>query len=68
VIGTSSDEDAPRPPESAQLARENHQLRTYVSNLQEQSKLLQRNNVTLRSQLENFRSAFATRMKTAFKK
>jgi hypothetical protein len=66
-IGSSSDDDAPRAPQSAQLARENLQLRTRVSALVAQSKALEQSNASMKRQLSKCRHSFASRIKGLFK-
>jgi hypothetical protein len=66
-IGSSSDEDAPPVPQSAQLARENHQLRTHVNALVAQSKSVEQRNASLKQQLGRYRHSFASRIKSLFK-
>jgi hypothetical protein len=66
-IGSSSDEDAPPVPLSAQLARENHQLRTRVNALVAQSKSVDQRNASLKQQLSKYRHSFASRIKNLFK-
>jgi hypothetical protein len=63
-IGLSSDEDAPP---SAQLARENHQLRTRVNALVAQSTSVEQRNASLKQQLGKYRHSFASRIKSLFK-
>jgi hypothetical protein len=66
-IGSSSDEDAPPLPQSAQLARENHQLRTRVTALVAQSKSVEQRNASLKRQLSKYRHSFASRIRGLFK-
>jgi hypothetical protein len=66
-IGSSSDEDAPRAPESTKLARENLQLRTRVQVLMNQSKSLEQQNDGLKRQLTKYRHSFASQMKSKIK-
>jgi hypothetical protein len=63
-IGSSSDDDAPRAPESTQLARENLQLRARVNALVTQSKSLEQTNDSLKHQLSKYRHSFASQMKS----
>jgi hypothetical protein len=66
-IGSSSDEDAPPVPPSAQLTRENHQLRTRVNALVAQSKSVEQQNTSLKQQLGKYKDSFASRIKNLFK-
>jgi hypothetical protein len=66
-IGSSSDEDAPRAPESTKLARENLELRTRVQALMSQSKNLEQQNDGLNRQLAKYRHSFASQMKSKIK-
>lgn len=66
-IRSSSDEDAPPIPESTQLARENHQLRERIKKLSEQSKNVERDNNTLKIQLQRCRNIFQNQMKSSIR-
>jgi hypothetical protein len=66
-LGSSSDEEAPRPPGSTQLARENLQLRTRVQALVNQSKTLEQQNDGLKRPLANYRHSIASQMKSKIK-
>jgi hypothetical protein len=66
-LGSSSDEEAPRAPESAQLARENLQLRNRVQTIMNQSKTLEQQNDGLKRQLAKYRHSFASQMKSKIK-
>lgn len=63
-IGSSSDEDAPPIPESTKLARENLELRNRVSQLVQQSKTAENNNVSLKKQLFKCRNIFKHQIKS----
>lgn len=63
-IGSSSDEDAPPIPESTKLARENLELRNRVSQLVQQSKNAENNNVSLKNQLKKCRNIFKLQIKS----
>jgi len=65
-LGSSSDEDAPPLPETNQLARENHKLRSIMTGLKQQSKNAELANNDLKLQLDAFRSVFKTQMKSNF--
>lgn len=67
-IGSASDDEAPPVPPSTQLARENFELRTKVNELMIQSKNMENQNKTLKSQLSKCRNVFKTQIKTNFKK
>lgn len=58
VIGSSSDEDAGPAPESTQIARENHKLRSIMSQLKQQNQYVDDKNVQLRTELSRFRNVF----------
>jgi hypothetical protein len=66
-IGSCSDDEAPPPPESTQLARANLELRTRVLTLAEQSKLLELQNKTLKNQLVSARDNFKKQLKSGFR-
>lgn len=63
-IGSSSDEDAPPIPESSKLARENLELRNRVSQLVQQSKNAESNNISLKKQLNKCRNIFKHQIKS----
>ena len=64
-ILSSSDEDAPKPPPTTQLARENNQLRALMTDLKRQSQKAELVNSTLKNQLTNFRDSFKNQMKSS---
>ena len=66
-IHSSSDEDAPPIPESTKLARENYELREKVKKLAEQNKNIERDNNSLKMQLQKCRNLFQNQMKSSIK-
>jgi hypothetical protein len=66
-IGSCSDDEAPPPPESIQLARANLELRNRVVALAENAKVLEMRNKTLKSQLMSARDNFKKQQKSLFR-